>query len=318
MKPILWLFLVAVLLLTACSSTVFSPTPIPSLPAGTLIPYHTGTPTPTRPAATQIPASPSPTLSPTPFTHEVRPGEVFSAVAARYGLTVEELHAANPDVLLSPFLVGQVLVIPGQQGFTPTPQPPTPTPLPVENSTPTCLADAAGGAWCFLLVHNRLEESLENLSALLELTDATGRVVATVTANGLLNLLPGGASLPLAVYVPQVSPPLLARVLDLHALPVPADDTRYLPVRLEDANIQIASDGLSASVQGQILLEGEVPAGQVWAALTAYNAEGNVIGVRRWESLASIQPGVAGLLDGRVYSAGGKIVRVEVLLEARP
>jgi hypothetical protein len=219
---------------------------------------------------------------------------------------------------LSPFLAGQVLVIPGQQGFTPTLEPPTPTPLPVENSTPTCLADAVGGAWCFLLVHNPLDSNLENLRAVLELTDSTGQVVATVTANGLLNLLPGGASLPLAAYVPQVSPPLQARVLELHALPVPANDTRYLPVRLEDADIQIASDGLSASVQGQILLEGETPAGLVWAALTAYDATGNVIGVRRWESSASIPPGVAGLLDGRVYSMGGKIVRVEVLLEARP
>jgi len=318
MKRIAIVFLAAVLLLSACSSPAFSPTPLATLPAGTLIPYHTGTPTPTQLAATQIPASPSPTLSPTPFTHEVRPGEVFSAIAARYGLTVEELHAANPDVLLSPFLVGQVLVIPGQQGFTPTPQRPTPTALPVESNAPVCLADAAGGAWCFLLVHNPLNESLENLSAMLELSDATGQVVATVTVTGLLNLLPGGASLPLTAYVPQVSPPLQARVLELHALPVPADDTRYLTARLEDVNIQIASDGLSASVQGQILLEGEIPAGLVWAALTAYDVEGNVIGVRRWESPVTIQPGVAGLLDGRVYSAGGKIVRVEVLLEARP
>jgi len=317
MKRIAIVFLAAALL-TACSSPAFSPTPLATLPASTLIPYHTGTPTPTRPAETPIPASPSPTLSPTPFIHKVSAGEVFSAIAARYGLTVEELRAANPDVLLSPFLVGQVLVIPGQKGFTSTPEPPTPTPLPVENSTPTCLADAAGGAWCFLLVHNPLNESLENLSAVLELTDSTGQVVATVTANGLLNLLPGGASLPLAAYVPQVSPPLQARVLELHALPVPADDTRYLPARLEDINIQIASDGLSASVQGQILLESETPAGQVWAALTAYDAAGNVIGVRRWESPVGIQPGVAGLLDGRVYSAGGEIVRVEVLLEARP
>lgn len=316
MKRIAIVVLAAVLL-SACSSPAFSPTPLATLPVGTLIPYNTGTPTPTRPAKTPIPASPSPTLSPTPFIHKVSAGEVFSAIAARYGLKVEELLAANPSVILSPFLVGQELIIPGQ-GFTPTPLPPTPTLLPVESNVPVCLADAAGGAWCFLLVHNPLNESLENLSAVLELTNSTGQVVATVTANGLLNLLPGGASLPLAAYVPQVSPPLQARVLELHALPVPADDTRYLPARLEDVNIQIASDGLSASVQGQILLEGEIPASLVWAAMTAYDAAGNVIGVRRWESSASIQPGVAGLLDGRVYSAGGKIVRVEVLLEARP
>ena len=112
MKRIAIVVLAAVLL-SACSSPAFSPTPLATLPAGTLIPYNTGTPTPTRPAKTPIPASPSPTLSPTPFIHKVSAGEVFSAIAARYGLKVEELLAANPSVILSPFLVGQELIIPG-------------------------------------------------------------------------------------------------------------------------------------------------------------------------------------------------------------
>lgn len=305
------------LLLTACSGPLFSPTPLPGLPAGTLTPYYTLTPSPTSPAKTPIPVSPSPTLSPTPFIHKVSPGEVFSAIAARYGLTYDELRAANPDVFLSPMLVGTLLIIPGQ-GFTPTPPPPTPTPLPLQAGAPACLADASGGAWCFLMVHNPLEESLENVSARLEITNPAGELLAVVTVSGLLNLLPGGASLPLAAYVPQVSAPLQVRLLDLQALPVPPADTRYLSAHLEDISIQIASDGLSASIQGQILLAGETPASLVWAALTAYDATGNVVGARRWESPAGLQPGSAGLLDGRVYSAGGKIERVEVLLEARP
>ena len=209
-----FLLLLAGLLLAGCSQPVFTPTVLPSLPGGTLIPYHTGTPTPTRPAETPVPASPSPTLSPTPFIHTVAAGEVFSAIAARYGLTVDELKAANPDVILSPFLAGQKLIIPGQSGFTPTPLPPTPTPLPVQSNAPLCLADAAGGAWCFLLVHNPLAESLENLEAVLEISAASGAMIRA-TASGLLNLLPAGASLPLAAYLPAVTPPLEVRLLEL-------------------------------------------------------------------------------------------------------
>lgn len=316
MKPFA-ILLLAGLLLAGCSQPAFTPTSIPSLPAGTLVRYFTATATPTRQAETPIPVSPSPTLSPTPFIHTVGAGEVFSAIAARYGLTVEELRAANPDVILSPFLAGQKLVIPGQNSFTPTPPPPTPTPLPVEIGQPSCLADAAGGAWCFLLAHNPLGTDLENLSAALEISDANGNVLRS-TASGLLNLLPAGASLPLMVYVAQVQPPLLVKVIEWDALPVSAEDTRYLPARLEDLNVQISSDGLSASAQGQIVLEGETPASLVWAALTAFDADGKMIGARRWESPAGIEPGGSGLLDGRVYSAGGKIVRVEVLLEVRP
>lgn len=311
------LLILAALLLTACGSPAFTPTYLPTLPAGTLTPYRTSTPTATARPLTATPLPAEPTLSPTPFIHVVRAGEVFSAIAARYGLTVEELKAANPNVILSPFLAGQELVIPGQ-GFTPTPEPPTPTPLPVDAGQPRCLAEASGGAWCFLLVRNPLETSLENVSAALELTSPTGEALPAVTATGLLNLLPAGATLPLAVYIPSAPAGLQARVTALHALPVPEDDSRYLPARLEGLNIQVASDGLSASVQGQIVLAGETPAAQTWAALTAFDTAGNVVGVRRWESPAVIQPGQAGVLDGRVFSMGGRIERVEVLLEARP
>lgn len=313
----IFFFLLAGILLSACTNQVFTPTFLPTLPAGTLTPYQTSTSTATALPRTATPLAAEPTLSPTPFIHVVQAGEVFSAIAARYGLTVEELKAANPNVILSPFLAGQELVIPGQ-GFTSTPAPPTPTPLPVDAGQPVCLAEASSGAWCFVLVHNPLESSLENVSAVLELYSPSGETLPTVTANGLLNLLPGGATLPLAIYVPAAPAGLQARVTALHALPVPEGDPRYLPARLEGLNIQVASDGLSAAVQGQIVLEGETPAAQTWAALTAFDVAGNVVGVRRWESPAVIQPGQPGVLDGRVFSMGGRIERVEVLLEARP
>jgi len=313
----IFFFLLAGLLLSACTNPAFTPTFLPTLPAGTLTPYQTPTSTATALPRTATPLPAEPTLSPTPFIHVVRAGEVFSAIAARYGLTVEELKAANPNVILSPFLAGQELVIPGQ-GFTSTPAPPTPTPLPVDAGQPVCLAEASSGAWCFVLVHNPLESSLENVSAVLELYSPSGETLPTVTANGLLNLLPGGAALPLAIFIPAAPAGLQARVTALHALPVAEGDARYLPARLEGLNIQVASDGLSAAVQGQIVLEGETPAAQTWAALTAFDAAGNLVGVRRWESPAVIQPGQPGVLDGRVFSMGGKIERVEVMLEARP
>jgi len=76
--------------------------------------------------ATQVLPSPTPTV----VYHVVRPGDSLSAIALQYGVSVEDLSAANgiddPNVIQE----GQKLLIPG-----PTPEPtmtvaPTPTPTP--------------------------------------------------------------------------------------------------------------------------------------------------------------------------------------------
>jgi murein DD-endopeptidase MepM/ murein hydrolase activator NlpD len=59
---------------------------------------------------------PTPELPPIPFIHTVQEGENLTFIAANFGLTIEELQAANnlgPDDLL---FVGQELTIPGREG----------------------------------------------------------------------------------------------------------------------------------------------------------------------------------------------------------
>ena len=99
-------------------------------------PTATPTPTPT-PTATPTPTStPRPTTTPTPIpplAYQVQPGDTLSAIAARYGITVENILALNPGVEPEALQVGNVLRIPSGT-LTPTPTPtldpsiPTPTP----------------------------------------------------------------------------------------------------------------------------------------------------------------------------------------------
>ena len=70
----------------------------------------TPTPNPT-PTATPV-ARPTPT--PTPFVYAVQAGDTLSGIAARFGLTVEELVQANRLVDPDSLQIGQQLTIPSE------------------------------------------------------------------------------------------------------------------------------------------------------------------------------------------------------------
>ncbi len=135
-----------------------------------VIPVPTATTDPAEPTAPTTPtepptATPSPSPTPEPLVHVVERGDLLGRLAQRYGVSVDELAAANgidPEDVLS---IGQKLVIPGQvvpaeeisPAATPTSSPTaatppatattsaTPTPTPTEEPTatpePTQLAD---------------------------------------------------------------------------------------------------------------------------------------------------------------------------------
>lgn len=89
------------------------------------------------PTATPLPPPPTPTPDLRP-RHIVQPGDTAWAIAARYGLTIAQLSAANRLFDASALAVGAELVIP----ITPTPTA-TPTPDPAATPTPTATADPA-------------------------------------------------------------------------------------------------------------------------------------------------------------------------------
>ncbi|MEW6028668.1 MAG: LysM peptidoglycan-binding domain-containing protein [Chloroflexota bacterium] len=71
-----------------------------------------------------VPVTPTPYPPPTSTgTYIVQPGDTFSGIASRFGVTVSQLWAANPQVWnINVLYVGQVLYIPGASwGIAPTP-----------------------------------------------------------------------------------------------------------------------------------------------------------------------------------------------------
>jgi LysM repeat protein len=308
------LLLIAILL-AACAPKAASQT---AAPPATLLPYFTRTPnaTPETPAGLVV-SFETPLPSPTPFVYEIQAGDTMSGIAFKFGISLDELLAANPEISPNSMSVGTQINVPSVSS-TPGASTQTPVPAPVKGIECTPTADQ--GMWCFVLVHNDTTNVIENLSAQVTLVDADGQSLASALALSPLNILPVDASLPLMVYFPPAVPadarPQAQVLTGIHLEP---DDVRYLPATLHNTLTQVNGSGQNALVSGTVRLpEDAAPARLVWVAAVAYAESGRVVGVRRWESSAGIAPGGSLQFLFEVSSLGGEIRRVEFEVEARP
>lgn len=242
----------------------------------------------------------------------------MGSIASKYGMTVDLLMAANPDVSPNSMSIGIELRIPSDPD-NPTGAP-TSTPVPVPVEQVACYPTAERGMRCFILVHNDTSNVIENLSAQVTLADSDGEAIASAPAFSLLNILPVDASLPLLVsFPPEVRAGVRPLVQLLTAIQLEPDDERYLPATLHNTLVRIDSSGRNAVASGMVRLPVESPpAGMVWVAAVAYDEFGRVVGVRRWDSNAGVAPGGSLLFSFEVPGLAGEIQRVEFAVEARP
>lgn len=300
------------LLLSSCNQATPQKTPT-SRATGILTPYHTLTPDPVVPTATimvVIPVTPAPT--PTPFAHTVVKGETMLGIAFQYGVSLDDLKAANPAVDPQFLSVGTSLVIP-INGEIPQILP-TPTPAQVNVDQPRCYRSGEGGVWCIVAVRNELKTGVENISVWIGLFTKQGVNISNETVYATLNLVKPGDTIPLMVYF---SPPIPEEIISqsqlLSALEVVEDDLRYLKSQAEIAQVAISEDGSQAELKGEVNLGdyNSVPS-QVWALAVAYDVNGDIVGSRKWESTGETNFVIT------VYSLAGEIDHVKVLTEARP
>lgn len=295
---------------------------------GTLRPYPSDTPTATPLPTDYVSPTPSPTITPTPTAvyYEVQLNDDMYSIAFRYGLDPAEVMTANPDVDPRAMTVGMTLLIP----ITPTP-PPTATatseeaqataaPTEAEEALtpPDCYLDALGGMWCFALVENDQDSALENVSGVMTL--GTGEDARQETAITPLNLLPAGASLPLIAYF---QPPLPAdRTASFEmdfSLPVMPGDQRYLNLTIDEQTLDLSEDGLMATVSGTVSLSADQSdADYVWISATAFDADGRIVAVRRWDSTLALVAGGELEFEITLYSMAGPIDHVDLATEAQP
>ena len=303
-----------IFLLNACAPT---PATQPPRRPGDLIPYLTATRAATQTPKGLVPLT-TPLPSPTPFTYSVQSGDTMSVIAEKFGVALDDLQAANPEISPNAMSVGQVLKIPSNPDNLSGE--PTPTPAPFIVQQVECYPTADKGMWCFVLAHNDTPDFMENLSAQVTLVDSNNVFIASQTALLPLNILPPKSTLPMAVFFPPEIPlDAKPQVQILTAIRLLPNDERYIPVAVNNTLVEVDAQGHSALVSGMVLsLSQAAAANQIWVAATAYDGAGSVVGVRRWESNASLPAGGSLLFEFMISSIGGKIARVEFAVEARP
>jgi LysM repeat protein len=307
------------LLLTACNSQGIDSTSIPS----PLTPFVTSTRKPISATGTiQTPegvvAAETPLPTSTPFTYTAQSGDTISSIALKFGVSMDDIVAANPEISPNAMSIGQVINIPSNPE-NPSGEP-TPTPAPFTIQQIECYPTADQGMWCFVLVHNDFSDFMENVSAQVTLLDANNITLASQAALLPLNLLAPNTSLPLAVFFPPEIPfDAKPQVQVLTAIRLLPNDERYLPATVNNTLVQVNADGRSARVTGMVLLPSESEAAQeVWVAGTAYDETSRVVGFRRWEWGDGLAPGGSLPFEFMLSSLGGTIARVEFAVEARP
>ena len=306
--------LCVVFFLTACAPQGLNVTP----PAKNLQPYQTITPSATAPQPEGLVVSfQTPLPSPTPFTYTIQSGDTLSQIAEKYNISLDALLAANPNIDPNAMPVGKTLLIPSNPQNATGESTPTPVPAPVQQIE--CYPTIDRGLWCFALIHNDSNDFMENITAQVTLV-SNGQTIASQTALLPLNILPPNASLPLTTYfAPDVPLDAKPQVQILTGIRLLVSDERYLPAAIQNTLVQVDWSGLSAQVSGQVFLPADSkPAKIIWAAATAYDETGRVVGVRRWESNAGLQPGGSLPFAFMISSLAGRIERVDFAVEARP
>ena len=298
--------------------TACAPQPTQSAPSTIdLIPFVTSTQVQTQTPEGLV-AAETPLPSPTPFTYTVQAGDTISGIALKFGVSIDDLQAANPEISPNTMSVGTVLNIPSNPD-NPSGEP-TPTPAAFTLKQIECYSTADEGMWCFVLIHNDFSDLLENVSAQVTLVDTNNTVLASQTALLPLNILPPNTSLPLAVFFsPDIPANAKPQIQVLTAIQLLPNDERYLPATIHNTLVEVNADGHSAQVSGIVLSQSQATAAsQVWVAATAYDDMGRVVGVRRWESSTDLPAGGSLPFEFMISSIEGRIARVEFAVEARP
>ena len=317
--------LLAGIALSACAPVPIplTATPSPTLD-GTLRPYPTATATHTPLPTGYLSPTPSPTVTPTPTPvyYDVLEGDDMYSIGWRFKVSPAAIMTANPDVNPRAMGVGTSLLIPitPMPDTTPTPMvelSPTATLVFANIQPPDCYPDALGGLWCFVLVVNDQDEAVENVSGVVTLRYS--EEVRRESAIMPLNLLPAGAALPLIAYFQPPIPEsytVTARV-DF-TLPVMPNDQRYLPIAIEAQEVSFSAEGRIAAVSGALTLPARQPQTRyVWLNATAFDQEGRVVAVRRWDSPDQLFPGGRIPFATFLYSLAGPIDRIDLLVEAQ-
>jgi LysM repeat protein len=252
----------------------------------------------------------------------VQEGETLLGIAIDYGVSLENLQAANPEVDARFLSIGTVLIIPPPEGgfaVAATNLAPPP-PAPVEMGEPACYALPTAGLYCLVAARNPGEAALENVSARVILAGADGLPLASAVAFAALDLIPAGATAPLAVLFERPpSQPILAtgvEVLTGNIALEPAPEGRAAMLAVPELRGGLAAGRWTAT--GLALNASDRAVSETWAALILFGDDGAIVGYRKQWLGGPLGPGESQAFTLTADVLGGAVDHFNVLAEGYP
>ncbi|MCD6356421.1 MAG: LysM peptidoglycan-binding domain-containing protein [Anaerolineaceae bacterium] len=265
----------------------------------------------TIPAEEEPTALPQPT--PKPVVHVVTLGETISSIALLYGVTIDAVLTANPNIKPTVLIVGDEILIPkdGKSQALAT------DPALLENISllgANC-APMEDGLWCAMMVNNHGSYDLENGVVKLSIRDGNGEIIEERSVPTVMRLIRQGASTPAVIFLDEIpknqwyvtAEMLSASQLDIGISP-------FLPVTVIEENYAI--NGLEATISGRMRVEArdERDRADISIGAAAFDSKGMIIGVRRLDSAVKI--GDVFNFSITVYSASIEIDNVILYAES--
>jgi hypothetical protein len=246
----------------------------------------------------------------------LKAGDSLWSVAWEYGVGLEALQEANDITDPRTLQIGQVLIIPREEGLA-VPSTPTPTPVPLELVNVGFYDTPTGGLWCLGEVWNQSGAEAELVQVTVSLYDADRRVLMERSAFTVLDIVPRDGRAPFGVLFEQKPTDFVAyQAAIVSGEPMTYLGSRYTDLKVIDDKGELRDNAFVVS--GQVENLGDVPGRDVSVVVTAYDGEGVVTGLRQIavedEALA---PGALSRFQVRIVPAGNAVASYTVQAQGR-
>lgn len=264
------------------------------------------------PAATAVAETAVPTPVPTPQIHIVGLGETITSIAIQYGVSIDALLQANPEIDPRVMIVGDEVRVPAKDTADHTGK--------LDSVTdqilfgPAYCTQSGGGLWCSVMMENASQFSLAFPVVSFAFIDVSGTLMEETRAPGVLQKFAAGMKMPAVIFLDEVPEGYTFVETSLFSISDSSDPANVISVNVENESVSIS--GMSAVISGEMLAAGENAddRADVRLVAAALNESGVVIGVRRKDLTVALNERFDFTVT--VYSTGGNIEEVILFKEA--
>ena len=239
-------------------------------------------------------------------------------IARQYGVTVEALQEANAITDPRLLQIGQELVIPREEEGLANQPTPTPTPLPFQIANVGFYETPVGSLWCLGEVINNTGAGIEQVQVAVSLYDAEGEMVATGSTFTEFDIIPHEGKMPFALLFTEPLPGFSHhQVVALSGVTVAHWGRNYMDLTIESDHGEASGERVYV-VTGQVRNTGQYDAEQIRMVVTAYDAEGRVVGIRRGSpETQTLGVGESSPFRVSLSPLGGQVVTYTVQVQGR-